>query len=160
MELNLPVAVTSKKDVIRLRREIERILEGMLQKRVAKEKSDVERDVPKPGKVLDIVLEENKLEINEEDLAKLDLALEDAYNNGPQVRMSFASEPDQESLEKFAGWFRKKVNPRVFIQVGIQPSLAGGCIVRTPKKRYDFSLTTALKKHEAKLQEAIVNVGR
>ena len=68
MELKLPASITSKRDVIKMRREIERILEALLQKRVAKTKSDVDRTVPRPGKTLQNLLDSNKLEVKDEDL--------------------------------------------------------------------------------------------
>ena len=72
--------------------------------------------------------------------------------------MAFAGEPDQESLEKLISWFRKETHPHIFIQVGIQPMLAGGVILRTPKNRYDFSIRTALLSNVSKLPTAIRNI--
>jgi F0F1-type ATP synthase delta subunit len=58
--------------------------------------------------------------------------------------MSFASEPSAKSLGTLVDWLRTNIHPQVVVSVGIQPSIAAGCIVRTPNRQYDFSLRQSL----------------
>jgi len=156
--LKLPVFITSKKDILKLRREAEKLSNSLLQSRVAADKSKVIRTVYKPSQNLTQFMAQNGVKADENSLAELDKQLQEIYDKAPQVRLSFASEPDQESLQKLTAWFRTNANPMMFVQVGIQPMIAGGCILRTPKMRYDFSLRTTMLKNSAKLREAIANV--
>ena len=158
MALSLPTALTSKRDVLKIRREIERVLEALVQFRVAKTTAGVDRDLPTLSKRLMLLLEVNNLKLEEQSIRQIDKVLEEVYTSAPQVRVSFASEPDQESLEKLVAWFRREAHPATFLQVGIQPMLAGGCVLRTPMHRYDFSLRTKLESSVDRLQEAISSV--
>lgn len=160
MALKLPIYLTSKRDVLKLRREVEVVADSLLQQRVAKEKAGVDRKMKEPSAELRGFLEANSIEYSEDKLDEIEKTLASVYENAIQIRMSFASEPEKESLEKLVGWFRDNVTPAIFIQVGIQPRIAGGVILRTNHKRYDFSLRSMLLKNSDKLMKAVHDVGK
>ncbi len=58
----------------------------------------------------------------------------------PTVQISFASDPSRQALRALVRWFRENGHPNTLITVGIQPNIAGGCVVRTATKTFDFSL--------------------
>ncbi len=37
-------------------------------------------------------------------------------------------------------WLRQNIHPYVMVTVGVQPTIAAGCIVRSTNKYFDFSL--------------------
>jgi F0F1-type ATP synthase delta subunit len=158
--LKLPIFLTSKKDLLKLRREVERLSESVLQQRVAKSKAGVNRQLYDPSHELKEFLAHNNIDYAEENLKKIGEILKDVYDNALQIRLSFASEPDQRSLEKLIEWFRNNTTPAIFIQVGIQPMITGGVVLRTRNKRYDFSLRSALLRNSEKLMETIRNVSK
>jgi len=158
--LKLPLFVTSKKDILKLRREAEKLSESLLQQRVAADKSKAKRDLYEPSENLRQFMELNKIKSDEAALSQLDKTLREVYEKSPQVRLSFASEPDQESLQKLTSWFRTNTHPMLFVQVGIQPMITGGCVLRTPRMRYDFSLRSALLRNSPKLRKAIADVSK
>lgn len=67
-------------------------------------------------------------------------------DDAPQVHISFAIEPDNSSLQEILKWFRKEINPELIFRVGIQPSIAVGCVIRTTNHYFDFSLRQVLQK--------------
>jgi F0F1-type ATP synthase delta subunit len=63
----------------------------------------------------------------------------------PVMHMSFASEPSGAFMNKLIVWLRANMHPQMFVSVGLQPSIAAGCIVRTANRQFDFSLRQALE---------------
>lgn len=60
--------------------------------------------------------------------------------HAPTLHISFPAEPSNEVLRKLVMWLRKEIDPEIIIQVGLQPSIAAGVILRTPNRQFDFSL--------------------
>jgi hypothetical protein len=55
-------------------------------------------------------------------------------------------------MAKLVGWFRANVHPHVLVQVGLQPNIAAGCVVRTTNKVFDLSL----RNHFAQNQQVLI----
>lgn len=64
--------------------------------------------------------------------------------NIQNVHMTFASEPDQQSLRELLQWFRANVSPQVVVKIGVQPALVAGVYMRTANHVYDFSLRNVM----------------
>jgi hypothetical protein len=62
----------------------------------------------------------------------------------PVLHMTFASEPSAKAMAKLMSWLRENIHPQVVVSIGIQPSIAAGCIVRTANRQFDFSLRQSL----------------
>jgi F0F1-type ATP synthase delta subunit len=73
----------------------------------------------------------------------------------PIVQVSFGSEPSRQALRVLVRWFRENGHPNTLIAVGIQPHIAGGCIVRTSTKTFDFSLQRLLQDSRPELAKII-----
>lgn len=74
------------------------------------------------------------------DRQRLTNQLQFVRRTAPVVQISFASEPSKQALRALVNWFRENGHPNTLISVGIQPNIAGGCVVRTATKEFDFSL--------------------
>lgn len=74
------------------------------------------------------------------DRAKLIKQFQFVRRTAPTVQISFASDPSKQALRALVRWFRENGHPNTLIAVGIQPNIAGGCVVRTATKTFDFSL--------------------
>lgn len=143
-ELKLPLRLASKHDLIGLQREVDQLLNEQLQARVSAASAGVQRKTSNPSAILGELLHLNNLQHNEADLGRIKQDLADLREHAPVVRLSFASEPSHEVLVKLAEWFRRQVDPQLFLQIGVQPSIAGGVVVHTDKRRYDLSLRQQL----------------
>ncbi len=73
--------------------------------------------------------------------------LEDLRRNAPVVHISLVSNPPADFLTKIISWFRGEIHPQIFLQVGLQPNIAAGCVIRTANKRFDFSLRRYFSQH-------------
>lgn len=74
----------------------------------------------------------------------------------PTVQISFASDPSARALRVLVRWFRENGHPNTLITVGVQPNIAGGCIVRTATKEFDFSLQQLFKENRQALAQRFV----
>lgn len=158
MALKLPTAIASKRDIIKIQREIERLMDERLQHNITKEQTGNLREMSNPSRLLKQLLELNEIVDEGDNLRKLMQNLESVRQTAPSVRISFASEPEHAVFEKVVEWFRREIDASLLVQVGVQPSIAGGCIVQTSANRYDFSLRTHLLNSVPKFTETMKRV--
>ena len=139
-DLILPPSLTGKKELIKVQRELESLSEKMVQAHVVSEQLGKETPLPALTDTTSELASLNHLTLDKKTISLLIKVLQQLRESAPTLRISFAVEPDRQSIAKIVSWFRKEVGSEVLLQVGIQPSIAGGCIVQTPGNRYDFSL--------------------
>lgn len=153
--LKVPALITSPTDVARLRREISAMHEYLAQQKLRPTGQPVALP-PKVSLLLDELATSNKLNL-------LDIAtrqnliafLSDIAKNAPVLHISFATDPPPAFLEKVVLWLRQNVHSSVLVQVGIQPTIAAGCVVRTTNKYFDLSLRRSFAKHGTDLIKAL-----
>ena len=90
------------------------------------------------------------------DRAQLIKRLNFVRRTAPMVQMSFASDPSKRALRVLVRWFRENGHPNTLITVGVQPNIAGGCVLRTATKEFDFSLQQILTANRKALAERFV----
>ncbi len=144
--LKLPTSVVGPQDLLHLEREADRLVEELLQARVAKEQAGAERSISRPGVRLSDLFKVNGLEFDEQTLPQVSRQLHQLRTQAPRVRLSLAGEPGDDSMSKVVEWFRKEVHPQVLVQLGVQPAIAAGCVLHTSKRRYDWAIRTKLNR--------------
>ena len=136
----LPTQVFGVIEVRRLGRELETLDEYMRQAKVRAGGSKQDT-LPKVSRLLDDTASENHLTLLQaEDRAELADALKQTLQRAPVIHISFASDPSASFLEKIVSWLRENVHPLVLVRLGLQPSIAAGCVLRTANRSFDFSL--------------------
>lgn len=60
--------------------------------------------------------------------------------SSPEYHISFASEPPIRKLKQLVQWLRENVHPQLLVQVGLQPLITAGCVIRTNNSVIDLSL--------------------
>ena len=156
MDLRLPTIVSSRSDIVRLHREVRQFID-------ATEQSVMRHDnpikYPAISDNLRALATENQLElINIEKCEKLLADLETIKEKGFSVHVSFPVEPSADALGRLVSWFRQEIDPHIVIQVGLQPTIAAGIVLRTENHQFDFSLRKHLYGNKTKLREAIDSV--
>lgn len=150
----LPLLVVGPADVRRLMLEMER-LEEFLQ-RASLNLKDGEAKLPKTSRILD-----SMVELNEADLLKPDdregirAFLTSLTQHAPVVHISFAAEPSAAFIGKIVEWMRLNIAHYLLVQVGLQPSIAAGCVLRTTNKLFDMSLRQYLRSNRGILLESL-----
>ena len=136
----LPVEVFGVIEVRRLGRELEQ-LDDYLRQAAIREGGDKQGSLPRASRLLDATASENHLNLlNEDDRQILAKYLQEVLEQAPTVHMSFASDPSAAFLEKIVSWLRNNIHPLMLVRLGLQPSIAAGCVIRTANRSFDFSL--------------------
>jgi hypothetical protein len=149
--LILPVSVVGPVDVGRLLREVE-ALDNFLKQAAIREPGTPVK-LPKTGKILDEIIAVNKLNVLlEGERKRLYDFLKEVRAHAPLVHMSFAADPSPLFMQKLVTWFRSEIHPLVLIQLGLQPNIGAGAVMRTTNKYFDLSL----KRHFEKQRELLI----
>lgn len=137
--MKLPITVVSLIDLGRLQRELQAVEVFLAQAAVREAGKSV--SLPRTTHNLDAITEVNKINLlvaaDRQKLAGFLVAVRD---KAPRMHISFASDPSAAFLQKVVAWFRTTIHPLTILQVGLQPSIAAGCILRTNNRYFDLSL--------------------
>jgi hypothetical protein len=137
--LELPTIVFGPVEIHRLRRELETV-EDFIGQASIREPGKQSR-LPKTTRTLEALAGNNNLNLLlPTDRKKLTQFLKAIEDKAPVIHMSFASDPSATFTAKIVAWLRTNVHPYALLQLGLQPTIAAGCIMRTPNKTFDFSL--------------------
>lgn len=154
--LQLPISIITPTDLGRLLRELAVVDEEMLQLSLRQPGTQVK--LPKTTLLMDELVSLNKLSLlQQDDRSRLRRGLETVRQRQRVIHVSFSAEPSVTFLEKLMVWFRREVDPYILITVGLQPSIAAGCVVRTTNRVFDFSLRENFAKKRGLLQQAIMS---
>jgi hypothetical protein len=152
--LQLPVAVVTKVDIGRLLREVEALNNFLNQSTIRKPGEQAKP--PKTSRLMDEIITINKLNVLvAEEREQLYKFLEDVRKTAPILHMSFNSDPAPMFMRKLTTWLRNEIHPYVLVQIGLQPNIGAGCILRTTNKYFDFSLKQHFLNERGLLMESI-----
>jgi hypothetical protein len=152
--LTLPIQASGRADVGRLLREVEQ-LDNFLKQATIREPG-TSMKLPKTSRLLDEFVSSNKLNLlHEVDRGRVLNFLIMVKAKAPVLHMSFSVDPAPSFVQKLMTWLRAEVHPLVLLQVGLQPNIGAGCVVRGTNKYFDFSLREHFKKQRPLLIEKI-----
>ena len=157
-QLTLPPTVATKAQLLSLRKNLDEVLESINQNNI-RIKEDVEaQPAPDVSGSLASLLAVNKLKPSAEVMTQLKKWVEYLLHHAPIVRLTFSSEPGPKELSRMIDWFRQETGLVVLLHIGLQPSIAGGVMVRTTSHRYDLSLRNDLLSRTDKFIDAVNQV--
>lgn len=109
-----------------------------------------------PSPMLQSLITASKLEmLKSDERTQLVNQLKFVRRTAPVVHITFASTPSKRALRALVKWFRDNIHPNTLIEPGVQPSIAGGCLVRTSTKTFDFSIQKILSETKPNLIKAL-----
>lgn len=150
----LPLSIISKTDLVRMQRELSKLDDFFVS--AAARKSGTGMQAPRLTHALESLARENGINLLEAQQRKnFSAELESIVDASPLLHLSFASEPSPKALEVVIAWFRDNIHPQALLQIGIQPTIAAGCVLRTPNQIFDMSVSSNLKNQEAYLAKLI-----
>lgn len=157
-DLTLPVLVFGVSELRRLLRELSALENYLTQANLRQPGKS--QSLPKASRVLDNLAGQNQLNLlHAEDRQTLLEFLRHIETQAPVLHFSFASDPSSAFMAKLVTWLRRNIHPNALVSLGLQPSIAAGCIVRTKNKSFDFSLRSQLGENYQYLAESIARVG-
>ena len=150
--MKLPTLVFGVVEVRRLLREIESLDEFMQQANIRQEHGVQAPQLPRVSRMLDALASENHCNLlKKPERDRLSQFLQSVASSAPSIHMSFATDPSAAFTAKIVSWLRTYIHPLVLLQIGLQPTIAAGCIVRTNNRVFDMSL-----RHRFEEQQAIL----
>lgn len=155
----LPLTIITAVDLGRINRELAGIEDFSLQSAVRD--AGKQPQLPRTSKGLEDLARLNNMNLLvEADRQALRQIVNDLSQNAPVLHMSFASDPNASFMTKLVTWLRQEIHPATLVSVGLQPSIAAGCIVRTTNKYFDFSLRKHLEDNSKMLIDALMEPGK
>lgn len=152
--LTLPIQATGRVDIGRLLREVEQV-DNFLKQAAIREPGTTMK-LPKTSRLLDELTATNKLNLlREDDRARLLNFLITVKSMAPVLHMSFSVDPSPSFVQKLMTWLRSEIHPLVLLQVGLQPNIGAGCVVRSTNQYFDFSLRQHFKKQRPLLMQKL-----
>jgi F0F1-type ATP synthase delta subunit len=152
--LKLPTTLVNQTDLARVLRELNSLNDFFTEARIRS--GGTAMNMPKLSRLLDQLARENSVNLlDESERSNLFTSLQAIAKSAPKMHLSFAAEPSFKALEQILIWLRQNIHPHSLVQVGLQPAIAGGCVLRTANKVFDMSLRSNLKKQETYLAQLI-----
>lgn len=152
--LELPTIIFGPVEVHRLQREIE-ALQEYLQAAAIREPGK-QAPLPRASRMLEALAGDNKLNLlHAADQKRLITFLQKVEEKAPVIHISFAADPSAAFTAKIVSWLRANIHPYALLQLGLQPTIAAGCIVRTANKTFDFSLRKRFDQQRPLLIESL-----
>ncbi len=91
------------------------------------------------------------------DIADLRNKLDSIVKTSPVITITLSGIPSTEFKIKITTWFRT-LNPFILIEIIVDESIIGGCLVKTERRELDFSMRSSLSSFSGNLLEMVVNV--
>ncbi len=149
----LPESVVTKADLSRLIREVEEYSEAAYQAEV---RGGTAPSAHYASPALQLLAHRQEDTLNSRQARhKLLDQLRALQGGAIPVHVAFASQPSIKALQQLVVWFRKNVDPTIVVQVEVDPSIIGGCVVRTTNRVFTFTLAEALRSSQAALAKEV-----
>jgi hypothetical protein len=137
--LQLPAQVVGPIDLSRLTREVDAIKDLLTESAIRSPGSTAK--LTRTSRLLDEFAAVNKLNLlKSEDCDQALTFLTLLKTRAPVLHISFASDPSANFTIKLVTWLRANIHPGILLRIGLEPSIAAGCIVRSSNRQFDFSL--------------------
>ncbi|HSX17305.1 MAG TPA: hypothetical protein VLH86_04350 [Patescibacteria group bacterium] len=157
-QLHLPYLVFGVVEVRRLKRELEMLEEFIRQGEIRT--PGKQAALPRLSRLLDAAATDNHLQLLQpEHRQLLREFLANVEAKAPTVHISFAIDPSSAFTAKMVTWLRANIDPNMLLEVGLQPTIAAGCVLRTTNKVFDFSLRERFGDAEGLLMKALESAG-
>jgi hypothetical protein len=152
--IKLPDQLISSVDLSRILRELEALDDSLHQMKLRKPGQPTK--LARSSVTLEDLARLNKVALTDDvqrgQLLKL---LQAFHHHAPRIHMSLAAEPSAQFLKNVTAWLRANVSPVILLEVGLQPTLAAGCVIRTNNKVFDMSLRHRFTENRHMLAEKI-----
>lgn len=153
--IHLPTGVVSTGDARRLRRDLA-ALEETLQAIRLRTNAPVAK-LPRLSRSLEEFASTNRLNfLLPDDRHHAAVFMDYVLKKAPVLRISFASEATRKFTTELVLWLRSNFDSEMLVEIGLEPNIAAGCVVRTTDKVFDFSLMKHLESKRAMLLEKLL----
>lgn len=158
-QIILPERLVSSADLSRLIRELEAIDESLNQSELRKPGEPTK--LARSSATLEEMAKVNNVQLTDKTQRLQMLAMLQAFkDHAPRIHLSVASEPTANFNRMIIIWLRKNIHPLMLLEIGLQPTLAAGCMLRTDNKIFDMSLRHRFAENRGILIQKISEIGQ
>ncbi len=153
--LKLPVGIVSTGDARRLRRDIADMQDTIQAMRI-RTNAPIAK-LPRLSRALEEFAGTNRLNfLLPEDRHQAEVFMDYVLKRAPVLHISFASEASRKFTTELVQWLRQNFDTEILVEVGLEPNMAAGCVIRTTNKVFDFSLSKYLETKRGMMMELIL----
>ncbi len=150
--IKLPTSIVSAGDARRLQRDLAK-LEETIQAIRLRTNAPVAK-LPRLSRALEEFASTNRLNfLMPDDRHHAKVFVDYVLKKAPIMHISFASEATRKFTTELIVWLRSNYDTEMLIEIGLEPNIAAGSVVRTANKMFDFSLIHHLKDQRPMLME-------
>lgn len=150
--LALPPLVVSPGDINRLLRELESLEDYMHQAALRHPDGKTPPQPPRVSRMLEELISLNRIDLNLPAQRQLAVRqLQYLQRHAPALHISFASDPSAAFVSRLTNWMRSNIHPHILLNVGLQPAIVAGCVLRTANRQFDMSLRRHFSEQQAGL---------
>lgn len=152
--LHLPNGIVGVMDIRRLLREM-KMLNDFLHQTSLREPG-TSMSLPKLSRMFNELTETNGLNmLQDEDRQRLTVFLSELEKKAPRLHISFSVDPSPYFLSQLLDYIRKQVDKYALVQVGLQPNIGAGCVVRSTNQVFDMSLREDFRQKRSLLMDYV-----
>lgn len=155
-EFILPVMLVGPADINRTLLELQMVDDVVRQAALSGSETP---KLPKTSRLIDSLAEANRVDLADQaERDRLIAFMESLQQHAPVLHISFAAEPSADFTAKIIAWLRQNISKYVLVHIGLQPSIAAGCIIRSTNKVFDLSLRRHLEQKRSYLMDLMQGV--
>jgi len=155
VEYKLSDSIGTRTQLVNVFENLESVLEKNVQNSIRAEEGVDFEDLPEVSSALAQLIKDNDIKVTTTSLKELKTWLAELKQSAPVLRLTFTSDPENAIITRIVKWFREQSGKEVLVRIGVQPTIAAGCIVHTPSHQYDFSLRNYLLQNTALFSEIL-----
>lgn len=156
-QITLPERLVSSVDLSRTLRELQAIDESLRQAELRRPGEPTK--LARSSTTLEDLARVNNISLTDKVQREQLIGVLKAFNlHAPRIHVSVAVEPSAAFIQRITLWMRTNINPVLLIEIGLQPTLAAGCMIRTNNKIFDMSLRHRFAENHHLLFEKISEV--
>ncbi len=145
-------------DLSRLIRELETLDDFLYQTELREHGTPM--NLPRSSKLLEEIASSNHYSLLDSNQRKgLIQALKTIEEHASVVHVSFAVDPSLNFMKKIVTWMRENIDNYIMVEVGLQPTISVGCVVRTNNKIFDMGLRHRFSESRDVLIKKIAETG-
>jgi len=153
--IHLPTGIVSTGDARRLRRDLAALEETLQAIRLRTNAPSAK--LPRLSRSLEEFASTNRLNfLLPDDRHHAAVYMDTVIKKAPVLHISFASEATRKFTTELIQWLRVNFDSEMLIEIGLEPNIAAGSMVRTANKVFDFSLMKHLEGQRAMLMERLL----
>ena len=92
------------------------------------------------------------------DLKEISKIINNVKTQAVQLEFIVAAWPTEVFLEQLATWLRAEIHPHSFIRVTVRRGIAGGCVLKSANRIYDWSFRTRITESKGYIREVLARV--